>query len=127
MARPKADGLTQRELELMQVFWAGERCTAAQARDRLAQSGRELTYTTVANLCRILADKGYLAKTNDARPFEFEASKTFEDVSGDLVGELVDRVFRGSRERLLMHLFGKRRLTKKERAALQRLLEDDAS
>ena len=37
MARPPAKDLTERELEVMHVFWAGGDVTAADARDRLAE------------------------------------------------------------------------------------------
>ena len=60
MARPRAPELTERELEIMQVFWDDSEQTAAQVRDRLADRGRDLAYTTVATLIRILNDKGTL-------------------------------------------------------------------
>ena len=77
MARPKAKSLTQRELEVMHVFWrkadGGEDSTAAQVRDELAASGRELAYTTVATLVRILCDKGFLAQTNLERFYDMNS------------------------------------------------------
>ncbi|MEL7264662.1 MAG: BlaI/MecI/CopY family transcriptional regulator, partial [Planctomycetota bacterium] len=67
MARPKQENLTQRELELMQVFWHDDPMTADAARERLQKNGRDLSYTTVANLCRGLREKGYLRCENDTR------------------------------------------------------------
>src|ERR1700722_19851606 len=54
MTRPAAKDLTQRELEVMHIFWNAGALTAAEVRDRLAATRRVLTYTTVANLVRIL-------------------------------------------------------------------------
>jgi predicted transcriptional regulator len=45
-------------------------------------------------------------------------------VSGRLLGDLVDRVFDGSRELLLTRLLEQKRLTAKERAFLQQLLSE---
>ena len=59
MARPPARELTERELDVMHVFWSGGDLTAAEARDELAEGGRDLAYTTVATQVRILVDKGF--------------------------------------------------------------------
>ena len=64
MARPPAKELTERELEIMHVFWRDGELTASAVRDRLADGGRDLAYTTVATLVRILVDKGFLKQTN---------------------------------------------------------------
>jgi BlaI family penicillinase repressor len=124
MARPKASELTERELEVMHVFWNGGEQTVAAARDDLAGSGRDLAYTTVATLVRILVEKGFLKQTNDERPFRFQPLRSFEEVSGNLVTDLVRRVFGGSREELLVRLMEQRNLTPRERAVLQSILAE---
>lgn len=125
VSRPSAKELTERELEVMHVFWRQGDLTASQARDCLAQTGVDRAYVTVANLVRVLVEKGYLVATNQERPFVYHAVRSFDDVSKNLVGDLVDRVFQGSREKLLVQLLGRRkRLTKTEREFLESLLED---
>ena len=71
MARPRAKELTERELEIMQISWdaspsdgtsdCGE-MTAQQIRDGLAATGRDLAYTTVATLVRILRTKVFCGR-----------------------------------------------------------------
>jgi BlaI family penicillinase repressor len=124
MARPKASELTERELEVMHIFWNRGEETVAAARDELAAAGRDLAYTTVATLVRILFEKGFLRQTNDERPFRFEALRSFEEVSGNLVTDLVRRVFGGSREQLLVRLMEQRKLTPGERAVLENILSE---
>jgi BlaI family penicillinase repressor len=124
MARPKASELTERELEVMHVFWNRGEQTVAAARDDLAASGRNLAYTTVATLVRILVEKGFLKQTNEERPFRFQPLRSFEEVSGNLVTDLVRRVFGGSREELLVRLMEQRNLTPRERAVLQSILSE---
>jgi len=119
MARPPAKELTERELEVMHVFWNVGQATPAEIRDQLAAAGRELAYTTVATLIRILSDKGFLEQTNAERPFQYRPVRSFEEVSRNMVGDLVERVFRGSREQLLVRLLEERKLTAKERAMLE--------
>ncbi len=79
MARPAARDLTERELEVMHVFWKAGEATAAEARDRLAAAGRDRTYPTIANLVRSLHDKGFLEPTNAERPFSYQPVRSYEE------------------------------------------------
>lgn len=122
MARPPAKELTERELEIMQVFWRRGPLGVAEVQKDLAEAGLERAYTTVATLVRILADKGFVEQTNDQRPFIYRPIKSYEEVSGKLLTDLVERVFEGSRERLLVRLLQQKKLSAKERAALEEVL-----
>lgn len=122
MARPRAKELTERELEIMQVFWATGEMTAPEVRDQLEEDGRSLAYTTVATLVRILMEKGFLDQTSNERPFRYQPTRSFEEVSGNMLGDLMQRVFGGSREQLLIRLLDQKKLTKKEREVLEDFL-----
>ncbi len=126
MGPKDAELLTERELELMHVFWNGQEMTAHAARDRLEESGRPLTYTTVANLCRLLVEKGFLKRLGSARPFTFCAVKSFREVSATLVSDMVTRLFRGSREQLILHVLNPEQLTPEKRRLLEELLDEEA-
>lgn len=108
----------------MHVFWAQGEATAAEARDRLEATGLVRTYTTIANLVRGLHEKGFLSQLNTDRPFLYRAARTYEEVSGRLLGDLVHRVFRGSRAQLLFRLVDQRKLTAEERATLEQILKE---
>lgn len=125
MARPKAKELTERELEVMQVFWRDGEMTAVDARERLADSGLDRAYTTIATLVRILLEKGFLKQTSDERPFKYKPARSYEEVSGSLLGDLVKRVFQGSREQLLVRLLEDKKLSAKERATLEQILKKE--
>ena len=122
MARPPAKELTERELEVMHVFWKRGESTVAEIRDELAGSGLDRAYTTVATLVRILSEKRFLEQTNLARPFRFRPARSYEEVSGRLLGDILHRVFRGSREQLLIRLMERKTLTKRELAVLEEIL-----
>jgi predicted transcriptional regulator len=125
MARPPAKELTERELEVMHAFWSRGESTVADVRDALAASGLDRAYTTVATLVRILADKGFLVQTNQERPFTYKPAQTYEEVSRKLLGEVLDRVFRGSRELLLVRLMEQKALSTRERTLLEDLLREE--
>lgn len=130
MARPKAKELTTRELEIMHVFW--DRCaseseaqlTVTEVRDALEQSGRELAYTTVATLVRILVEKSFLKQTNDERPFLYCSIRSFDDVSGSMLGDMIQKVFGGSREKLLLRLLEERQLSPRELEKIKEILQE---
>jgi predicted transcriptional regulator len=124
MARPRARDLTERELEVMHVFWRQGEATAAGVRDQLAASGLDRAYTTIATLVRILHDKGFLEALNAERPFRYRAARSYEEVSRSLLGDVLQRVFRGSREQLLVRLVEQRRLTSREREVLEAILKE---
>ena len=124
MARPPAKELTERELEIMQVFWKRGELTVADVQQALADAGLERAYTTVATLVRILCDKNFIEQTNQERPFRFRPARSYEEVSGRLLSDLVERVFQGSREQLLVRLMGAKKLSAKERAVLEDILKE---
>lgn len=125
MARPAAKELTHRELEVMQVFWKRGAITAQEAREELARAGVDRAYTTVATLIRILSEKGFLKQSTTERPFLYVPVRSYEEVSRRLLGDLVDRVFQGSRELLLVRLIEQKKLTAKERARLEEILREN--
>lgn len=125
MARPKAKELTERELEVMHAFWQVGESTVADVRRCLGDSGRDLAYTTVATLVRILMEKGFVEQTEQERPFRYRPIRTFEDVSGNMVGDLIDSVFSGSREQLLLRVFDQRKLSPEEQSVLQDILREN--
>ena len=125
MARPPARELTERELEVMHAFWQHGGMTAQEARDRLAAAGTDRAYTTVATLVRILHEKGFLEPTNAERPFRYRPVRTYEEVSTRLLGDLIDRVFKGSRQLLLTRLLEPHALSEQERALLLSVLEEE--
>ena len=124
MARPPARQLTDRELQIMHHFWRHGPATAQEVRDRLENDDSlDLAYTTVATLIRILSEKGFLEAKNRERPFIYQAIRPYEDVSANMLDDLVDKVFLGSRKALLLKLVDEKTLTARERAALVKIVE----
>ena len=124
MARPKAPELTDRELAVMQVFWRTEESTAEQARQELLKAGEDVAYVTIANVVRGLLKKGFLKQTHSDRPFRYTAVRSFDDVSTNLLGDVMGRLFQGSRQAMLVQLLKLRKLNTSERELLKQILDD---
>jgi predicted transcriptional regulator len=109
----------------MQVFWKHGEMTAVDARDRLATAGLDRAYTTIATLVRILVEKDFLEQLpGTERPFRFRPTRSQDEVSRRLLADMVERVFQGSREQLLVQLLKQKKLTAKERAVLRELIDE---
>ncbi|MDR3637332.1 MAG: BlaI/MecI/CopY family transcriptional regulator, partial [Isosphaeraceae bacterium] len=57
-------------------------------------------------------------------PFLYRPARTYEEVSRLLLGDVLDRVFRGSKEMLLVRLIEQERLTARERERLRAILDE---
>ncbi len=124
MARPASSELTGRELDVMHACWAIGPSTAAEVRAELAKEGPDLAYTTVATLIRILVEKHFVEQITQERPYLYQPLKTYEEVSGRLLGDVLDRVFRGSRKQLLVRLIEESALSDEERSLLEQILRE---
>jgi BlaI family transcriptional regulator, penicillinase repressor len=127
VARRANKVLTDRQIELMHAYWKCGELTAGEACRELAKLGHDLAYVTVANLTRTLVEKQCLELVNDRRPFRYRPARTFDEVSSQLVGDFVERVFQGSIERMLVILFGcRRKLSASERAFVARIVKEQS-
>lgn len=123
---PKQDRgvLTPLELQMMQVIWRSGTSTVAAVQADLPQ---ELAYTTVQTMLNILVRKGHLRRTLQGRAFLYAAAVTEASATGNALRDLVDRMFGGSGEQLVMALLKDRQIDAKTLAELTRKLEQQTS
>ena len=121
MARTKSDNLTPLELEIMHVLWAEGPANVQMVQQHLA---RELAYTTVQTMLNILHRKGKVKRTLKDRAYLYKPVVSRSQVVGQHMSDIVDRLFGGSAESLVMSLVETKHLTPKKLARLQKLLEE---
>ena len=115
--------LTPQELAIMKVVWELEAATVRDVYERLRKR-REVAYTTVLTMMKILEQKGYVSKDRADRAFVYRAARPRQQVIGGMVREFVDRVFDGASRPMLLHLVKQTKLSEKERKALLRAIEE---
>jgi predicted transcriptional regulator len=123
MKKQDEAGLTKLELQIMQVIWKLGSGNVTAVQQGLQQ---ELAYTTVQTMLNILHRKGKLRRSLEGRAFVYSAALTQTRASGHALRELVDRMFAGSSEDLVMSLVKSGQLDPKKLAALGRKLERHA-
>lgn len=122
--RKAGSTLTPQELAIMKVVWRLEKATVREVADALNEQ-RQVAYTTVMTMMRILEEKGYLRKTVAERAHVYRPVKPRHQVVGAMVKDFVDRVFDGASDALLVHLARDNRLTEKQRQIVKKLIEKD--
>jgi BlaI family penicillinase repressor len=115
--------LTSQELAIMKVIWGRGDSTVREVYEDL-RAQRRIAYTTVMTMMNILETKGYLTKSSEGRAFRYQSTQPKGRVLTGLIREFVDRVFDGAAAPLLAHLATDSRLSKSQRAALQRLIDE---
>ena len=129
--------LTKLELQIMQVIW---KLGASTARDANAPGGSKnacsvkevqeglpqpLAYTTVQTMLNILLRKRKLKRELRGRAFVYKPAVTHAKASLAAARDLIDRMFGGSSEELVMSLLKSRQLDPEKIAELSRRLEEE--
>jgi predicted transcriptional regulator len=113
------DSLTPLELQIMQVLWS-EGPGIVQHVQRALAAETELAYNTVQTMLNILERKGRVQRTLEGRAFVYSAVVSEETVLGQAVRDLVERMFGGSSEQLVMSLIKSRQVDPERIADLSR-------
>lgn len=113
--------LTPVELEMMNVIWRMGPCSVTQVRDQLSPE-RELAYTSVSTIVRILEQKGYVKSTKAGKAHLYEACVSKELYQATSLELLVNNVFDGAPSLLVQRLLQSERLNAAEIADIKGLL-----
>ena len=124
MKKPDAMGLTRLELKIMQVIWRRGSSTVGEVQEELDPP---LAYTTVQTMLNILERKGKLARELNGKAYVYIATVTEAKAHGQGLRDLIDRMFGGSSEELVMSLLKTRQIDAKRLAELTERFSDTAA
>jgi predicted transcriptional regulator len=122
MGNREKETLTKLELQIMQVIWREGASSVSAVQAGLEQ---QLAYTTVQTMLNILHRKGKLKRKLNGRAYEYSATVSEAKASGHAVRDLVDRMFGGSSEELVMSLIKSRQIDVEKIAELSKRLEEE--
>lgn len=109
------DGLTKLELKIMQVIWRRGNSTVSEVQSEMDPP---LAYTTVQTVLNILERKGKLKRELEGRAFVYAAKVSEEKAVGQSLRDMIDRMFGGSSEELVMSLLKSRQIDARRLARL---------
>ena len=117
---PKAQ-LTRLELQIMQVLWNNGPSTVQAVQQSL--TGDPLAYTTVQTMLNILQRKGKVKRKLLGKAYEYRPVLSREKALREAASDMLDRMFGGSVEALLMSLVKNNQLDADKLARVQKLME----
>lgn len=119
----KQPSLPKSELELVRIVWNLRSATVRQVLEALPED-RGLDFWTVQTYLRRLESKGFLSKKKIGRSNVYRARRQPDRVVGDVLDDMIDRLFDGEAMPLLQHLIHDRGLSDAEVDQLQATLDD---
>jgi BlaI family penicillinase repressor len=122
MANPNLPRPTDGELAILRVLWRRGPSTVREVLEQLAEK-QPTGYTTALKLLQIMAEKGLVDRDESRRTHIYRASRPEEQTQRQLVGDLLERAFGGSAEKLVMQALASKPASAGELAAIRELLD----
>lgn len=113
--------LSEVQLELMNVVWERRECSVADVW-KVLNERRGVSRNTVHTLVVRLEEKGWLQRRDDDGSVKYSATVSQESTQQRCVRQLIDTVFDGSPEGLVLTLLNDSTVSKDEAARIRRLI-----
>jgi len=123
MARGKSSRPTDRELTILRILWDNGPSTVRQVNEMMNKD-ENTGYTTTLKLMQIMAEKGLLVRDESQRQHVYSPALSEEKAQKQLVGDLLERAFSGSAEKLVMRALSAKKVSLKELARIRKLLDE---
>ena len=114
MARQRSPIPTERELSILGILWE----LVNEAMDKDGTSG----YTTTLKLMQIMTEKGLLLRDDSQFKHIYRPAISEERTQNQLVGDLLDKAFAGSAEKLVMRALSAKKVSAKELGKIKKIL-----
>ena len=114
--------LTKTELELMTILWRISEGTVAEVIEELP-AGRDLAYTSVSTILRILEQKSIVETRKEGRSHTYKPTVSKNDYEAKMVKHVVERVFEGLPVALVRQLLGAVDLSENDLDELSSLID----
>jgi predicted transcriptional regulator len=115
--------LTEVELELMNVVWAIGECTVKDVQKSLSEE-RDLAYTSVATIMKILEQKGILSSRKDDRAHTYLPLISRKEYEALSLRHLANNLFHGDPSSMVMRLLTDSKLSTEELRTIRKMLDE---
>ena len=123
MARHRSLRPTERELTILRILWGQGPSTVREVNEAMAKD-RDTGYTTTLKFMQIMTEKGLLIRDESQRQHIYRPAITEEKTQKQLVGDLLERAFSGSMEKLVMRALSARKVSAKELRRIRKMLDE---
>ena len=122
MAKKSYKRLGERELEVLNTIWELGEASVSDVRAVLLTRG-PIAYTTVMTTMRKLADKGYLAFSEDEKHYVYRPLKSRTEVRMVLLSDLISSAFKGSSLSLVQTLVSEADISDEEIREIKKVID----
>jgi predicted transcriptional regulator len=123
MARHKHPRPTDRELAILRILWDRGPSTVRQVNEAMSKHG-DTGYTTTLKLMQIMSEKGLLIRDESQWKHVYKPVATEERTQKQLVGDLLERAFSGSAEKLVMRALSAKKVSPDQLARIRRMIDE---
>lgn len=119
--------LTNQEVRVMRAVWDASHPTTVREVLEIVNAGLTdaLAYNTIQTILNILVKKGHLRSgPGESRALVYTPERSRTEVTQTMVGDLMERLFDGKVEPLLLHLAERDDLSTDELLSLRRFVEE---
>jgi BlaI family transcriptional regulator, penicillinase repressor len=121
MARKKITGPTEKELQILSILWTHGPSTVRNV-NKVMNQDEDTGYTTTLKLMQIMYEKGLLKRNESAKTHIYLPAQSEAHVQEELVGSLLDRVFAGSTEKLVLRALSSKKVSAEELANIKKMV-----
>lgn len=115
--------LSETQWEIMNVIWERQECSVADVWKRLNER-RAVARNTVQTLIVRLEEKGWLTHNEEGSSFLYTPTVTREESQQSSVQRLIETVFEGSPDGLVLTLLNGGTLSKSEAERIRKMITD---
>ncbi|MEO0734428.1 MAG: BlaI/MecI/CopY family transcriptional regulator [Bacteroidota bacterium] len=117
---------TPREMGIIRILWRLGPSTVRQVHEALLQEpgAKQVGYTTTLKFMQIMLDKKLLTRTTENRIHIYTPTISEKENVQEVLDDIVERTYRGSRSRLVMQILGGAKTTKAELQKIREFLDD---
>ena len=123
MARRKSSRPTDRELTILRILWDKGPSTVRDVNEAMNED-ENTGYTTTLKLMQIMTEKGLVVRDDSQFKHIYRPALTEEKAQKQLVGDLLDRAFSGSAEKLVMRALSAKKVSAKELASIRKMINE---
>ena len=114
---------TDAELAILRVLWDRGPSNVRDVLNALnAESAEPRAYTTVLRFLQIMTEKGLVVRSDDERTHVYSPRVPAERTQRQMVRDLMDRVFGGSVQELVLQALGSGKVSAAELREIKKLL-----
>ena len=123
MARKKVSEPTKKELAILAILWNRGPSTVRQVNEEMNKQ-QKTGYTTTLKLMQIMTAKGVVVRDDSKFQHIYRPAVSEEKTQKQVVGDLLEKVFSGSAEKLVMRALSAKKVSARELTRIRKMLDE---